>query len=290
MPQDLQNRKKLQLIRQSVIPELRKGRSVEQVLQDLFSSISVDEFSQITGLSNTVAQASLNHLEEEPLANILLAPLELELRQGVVTDLRFESLKQQIIVVDDFYQEPLKVRQFAIEQEYDKPERDDGTERRSLNSVNALRLPEADMKLRRILGCDFIHHTSSGMFRISPETGVRTGLHIHVDVYGWNGILYLNLPEQCRGGTTLYRHIETGIERGPTPREKKDPVIADQFEELRKDFRDDSKWEVNMHIPMRFNRLVLIKGNLLHSRSSHFGTTTEDARLTQVFFLQTLND
>ena len=33
----------------------------------------------------------------------------------------------------------------------------------------------------------------------------------HIDTVMLAGVVYLNLPEQCRGGTAFYRHRATGI-------------------------------------------------------------------------------
>ena len=39
---------------------------------------------------------------------------------------------------------------------------------------------------------------------------------VHIDPCFYSGILYLSLPEHCRGGTDFFRHRRTGLDRAPT--------------------------------------------------------------------------
>jgi hypothetical protein len=42
------------------------------------------------------------------------------------------------------------------------------------------------------------------------------------------------------------------------------------------------------HVPIRFNRMVVLKGSVLYHRAtSRFGTTVEDGRLLQRYFFNT---
>ncbi len=40
----------------------------------------------------------------------------------------------------------------------------------------------------------------------------------------WVGVLYLNLPEQCRGGTAFYRHRPSDQDRAPLTQEELAPL------------------------------------------------------------------
>jgi hypothetical protein len=54
------------------------------------------------------------------------------------------------------------------------------------------------------------------------------------------GVLYLNLPDQCRGGTSFYRHVETGTEvllpksvvSGRSPHDSLDPQVVAKMRDL----------------------------------------------------------
>ena len=52
------------------------------------------------------------------------------------------------------------------------------------------------------------------------------------------------------------------------------------------DTMDDSKWEMTMRVPMRFNRLILIRPWLWHTAGESFGTTPENGRLVYLMFFE----
>ena len=116
---------------------------------------------------------------------------------------------------------------------------------------------------------------------------------VHVDPSHWSGILYLSRPEDCRGGTEFFRHRATGTERAPyndeeaarygypSAKEMVDRIITD-------DGKDESKWEMAMRIPMRFNRLILLRPWLWHTAGENFGDTLENGRLVYLMFFRSL--
>ncbi|HJT11980.1 MAG TPA: DUF6445 family protein, partial [Dongiaceae bacterium] len=119
---------------------------------------------------------------------------------------------------------------------------------------------------------------------------------VHVDVgVDWSGVLYLNRPEQCCGGTHFFRHRATGTDHAPmaatdlarcnaeTPREALDRILG-------QDSNDERQWEPLLTVPMRFNRLVLFRPLLWHSAGDGFGNSIEDGRLVQLFFLRSNKD
>ena len=48
---------------------------------------------------------------------------------------------------------------------------------------------------------------------------------------------------------------------------------------------DRSLWEVEMSVPIKFNRLVLFRPWMWHGIVDHFGTDITNCRLTQLIFL-----
>ena len=53
---------------------------------------------------------------------------------------------------------------------------------------------------------------------------------------------------------------------------------------IEQDSLDDSKWERNMSVPMRFNRLILLRPWLWHTAGPAFGDRPENARLVFLLF------
>ena len=51
-----------------------------------------------------------------------------------------------------------------------------------------------------------------GAFRLGhKDTELHTNIHADNPVAPWACVYYLNLPEQCKGGTAFYKHKETGM-------------------------------------------------------------------------------
>jgi hypothetical protein len=191
----------------------------------------------------------------------------------------------QYIVVDDFFENPEEVRRLALATDYVKdPHTPNYTSTQKFNPPsmyevmgNLIGVPVHDS------GLDF-----SGKFRITMKDAVRER-DIHIDHPEWNAIIYLNLPKQCEGGTSLWKHKATGWDEVPSEAHAKEAGFPDLHQAMHtvlgKDGVDRSRWEEIVRIPMKFNRLVIIRSTLFHSSFNDFGDSFENARLVQTFFL-----
>lgn len=112
---------------------------------------------------------------------------------------------------------------------------------------------------------------------------------MHVDAAHWSGILYLSRPQDCRGGTEFFRHRETNTDRAPYD-DREAAVLGFPSAKgmvdgiLERDSTDDSKWEMTQRVPMRFNRLLLLRPWLWHTAGENFGDTLENGRLVYLMF------
>ncbi len=193
-----------------------------------------------------------------------------------------------MIVVDDFLQDPRGVRRLALEMDY--PELDAATPYAGLNSRKRLRIEGLDEEVSRIVGQRVVptKDTSHAICRIAfAESAGRN--EVHVDPGQWSGILYLSLPENCTGGTEFYRHIRTNSERVPVTAAEQKAMGVRSFQDvldkiILPDGNDPTKWERLMHVPMRFNRLVLFRPWLWHNAGAGFGDKPENARLVYLTF------
>jgi tetratricopeptide (TPR) repeat protein len=149
---------------------------------------------------------------------------------------------------------------------------------------------------------------------ISPDNGaVRISVaadsarcDIHVDSQTQQNIfaalLYLSPPEHCRGGTSFWRHRETGFDRLPQPGQLQAAGYKDfaafqrrwtpvdrtrPFAEFLAQRERD--WEWLFEVPMRFNRLVVYRSDFFHSISELFGDSRENGRMVQLFYFEALN-
>ena len=191
------------------------------------------------------------------------------------------------LVVDDFLEDPDGFRRQALSLDYpDLPGPYPGR-----NSVQRLEIPGLSQYVSHLVGEPLKPVEplqSHGKCRITLASDPRRGA-IHVDNSQWSGILYLTKPLDCRGGTEFFRHKRTGLERSPiTDAEAiamglagRDAVIE---QTIGRDGEKRSSWEKTMDIPMRYNRLVLLRPWFFHTAGPGFGKSLEDGRLINVMF------
>ncbi|TRW47903.1 hypothetical protein FM042_11235 [Aliidiomarina halalkaliphila] len=193
-----------------------------------------------------------------------------------------------LIVVDDFFSNAEGLRDAALRLTY--PEVKGPYPGR--NSVERINLEGLTNEVSRIVGEPLVameQGQAHGKCRIALESDVGEA-KVHVDGSHWSGILYLSNPEDCRGGTEFFRHIPTDTERAPysdqEALQKFGATSAKQWtaDILDSDSTDDSKWEMTMRVPMRFNRLVLLRPWLWHTAGESFGTKPENGRLVYLMF------
>lgn len=197
------------------------------------------------------------------------------------------------LIVDDFLDNAQQLREAALRLEY--------PELRGmypgLNSRERINISGLEQEVSRLVGEPLVPMPppqAHGKFRITTAGDVGKA-RVHVDPAHWSGILYLSRPEDCRGGTEFFRHIPTNSDRGPINDEEARAhgydtakgMIADILE---RDTVDDSKWEMTMRVPMRFNRLVLLRPWLWHTAGEAFGSSLQDGRLIYLMFFASARD
>jgi hypothetical protein len=200
-------------------------------------------------------------------------------------------LYQSLIVIDDFYPNPEEVRQAALGCEYPEV-----TGPRTFPGRNSRQkyLPQGmDQAVSQVIGArvrgDPSPNTTHGKFRITLGADESRYL-VHADPtrLDWVGVVYLNPPEQVRGGTAFFRH--KGLDSDRTPMSQAELAAygpSSVAELLRQDGNDPDKWQHLMTVPMRFNRLILYRPWSWHSAGEAFGTSLEDGRLIQLVAFQT---
>jgi hypothetical protein len=196
---------------------------------------------------------------------------------------------KNILVIDDFYKDPDSVRKLAQTCSY-VPKEQCTQNFPGIESVNAYYSNDLIEKFQYHLEEPILPRSSSdafGKFRLSLKSDYgRT--KVHIDNTNWSALVYLTANEFCRGGTKIYKHIETGLTAFPNSLELAALGLSQQeFDQqiILSDTLDDSKWEVMDEIEMKFNRCVFLRGDhLFHSSSELFGSNFENGRLTQNFF------
>lgn len=198
---------------------------------------------------------------------------------------------RSMIVIDDFFANPMHVREAALALDY--PKLDKAQPYPGVTSKTPMLWAHADQMLSQIIGeplrakSGFFH----GHFR-KAYAGDRGFGDIHIDPDTvWAGVLYLTLPEHCQGGTEFFRHKKYGTDGAPiTPEQLKiygetnSAKLVDRLTEV--DGLDRNNWDHIMTLPMRFNRLILFRGWMWHTAGISFGDNDENCRLIQIFFLE----
>ena len=191
-----------------------------------------------------------------------------------------ENSKSTSWIVDNFYDTPDLVREFALQQEY--VEGGFGRGFIGRRTEKQFLFPYVKEKFESIMSkpiTKWEEHGMNGRFQIcwSGEP-----LVYHCDQQQWGGMLYLtpNAPYQC--GTTLYAHKQT---RART-------FYEEGWDASWKDIPGDchldgTPWEPVDVLGNVYNRLVIFDASAIHSASEYFGTVKENARLWQMFFFDT---
>lgn len=114
---------------------------------------------------------------------------------------------------------------------------------------------EVLQRLALINGAPISNYT---MFLRQSPAGVHCPHQVHSDnsMGKYSFMLYLNHAEDCQGGTSLVRHLETGIAYAPARLECLEAIQADQN-------RPDA-WAVVDLIPMAPNRGAVFEADQLH--------------------------
>ena len=104
-------------------------------------------------------------------------------------------MKQNIIVVDDFYQNPQEVRNFGLTTDY--PEPTDDYTYPGRNSEGSYYSEEIHQSFEKLVKEPLIPADKNGYFRISLETDTHKQ-DVHVDPsWEWGAVIYMSDPKDC---------------------------------------------------------------------------------------------
>lgn len=178
---------------------------------------------------------------------------------------------EDILVIDDFLDKPLAVREHArLSEFYDWL----GPDGQVYKRVSICKIPGLQDKLFEVFGPYEMLGTA---YRLNYD-GEKPNQSIHSDM-GWGThalVLYL-----CEGpgGTAFWSHRESGAERI-----KQGDV--ELYEQIKEDWEDEDKWNLRHVVELKFNRAVVYSSELFHSRYPFeaFGEHPGNGRLIGVAF------
>jgi len=191
-----------------------------------------------------------------------------------------------LIIVDDFLDNAPALREAALRLTY-PPQSGAFPGRNSLERIDIDGLAQQVSKLVAEPVVPMPPSQAHGKCRLTLANDVGKA-KVHVDGAHWSGILYLSRPEDCRGGTEFFRHLPTGTERAPYNDHEAAAMGFASAKEMTthilRDSLDESKWELTLRVPMRFNRLLLLRPWLWHTAGENFGDCAENGRLVYLMF------
>lgn len=240
--------------------------------------------------------------------------------------------KYPLLIVDNLYRDPEYVRSVALALKTEPPQ----SSHPGLSSKIETDISNLHRVVWKSVASEFGYSKEETISRSlfpgyafmrinrKPENLTIHQCRPHADPVRIAGVIYLNLPEQCRGGTAFYRHRATGVEECVLPRNKHDE-FEKKFMQLARErgvfdsyqsycqsmFRmpymefirsvlttfprtrnypteSDQDWELTRKIEMKFNRLICYPGFMIHSgyyQHHWFGEAAEQQRLTQNVFV-----
>ena len=190
--------------------------------------------------------------------------------------MRFNSL-----TIDNFYSNPMDVREFALRQEFKVRGNYPGQRTESF-------LSDATKKTLRDILYPFAGEITNwggeytGSFQYTTASD-RSWIHAD-STTDWAAVCYLTPDAPLTAGTGIFRHKETGWSNFDY--RNNDPEYLKQAPPGH-DSQDYTKWEMVDRIGNVFNRLIMYRADNYHVSLDYFGKDMYDGRLFQVFFFNT---
>jgi len=191
-------------------------------------------------------------------------------------------MRVNALVIDDFYAEPEKVREFALNQEFKVRGNYPGQRTESF-------LTDATKKTLRDILYPFAGEITNwggeytGSFQYTTASD-RSWIHAD-STTDWAAVCYLTPDAPVTAGTGIFRHKETGWMNFDYKREHDEEYLKQAPPGHHS--QDYTKWEMVDRVGNVFNRLIMYRADNYHVSLDYFGKDMYDGRLFQVFFFNT---
>ncbi|WP_240514190.1 DUF6445 family protein [Bacillus cereus] len=198
-------------------------------------------------------------------------------------------LNEDILVIDNFYSDPMKIRKLALNTDYNFFEN-----KANFPGGESIKAFYTEKHIKKFEGLvnRRIHVDPKkyvfGKFRFCTAND-NSQTKVHFDKVSWAAIVYLSLNEDCKGGLGIYKHEELDLSTVPSSDELEHLGCKDVFEFDQRYVlpitKEKGSWSLLREIPLKFNRLILIRGEkYFHGITEQFGSNIINSRLSQVFF------
>jgi len=174
------------------------------------------------------------------------------------------------IVVDNFYTEPDKIRDFALKQGFYPDLKRHKGKRSSVFRFDGLKERFEALIGRKISTWDKYGTNGCFQYCIAEDLAVY-----HKDSQQYAGVLFLTPDAPIQSGTQFFRSRHT---------KKMKVSTEDHSIVFQNGFYDSTQFESVDTVGNVYNRLVLFDAQLIHAAPVYFGNTKENGRLFQLFF------
>jgi hypothetical protein len=181
-------------------------------------------------------------------------------------------LDRKVFVVDNFYDDPDRVRNYALSVEFSA----DIRWYKGLRSKETYRPHSIKRAFENIIGQTITLWDDgyNGCFQITTSNDPQV---YHYDQQRWAGMIYLTPNAPLESGTRSHRSKITGL------RHSSQEGIDMSFSS---GFYDSTKFDTVDNIGNIYNRLLIMDARAIHSAGPYFGQNEQDGRLTHLFFFE----
>jgi|TARA_R110000796_G_scaffold215959_2_gene332015 hypothetical protein len=190
-------------------------------------------------------------------------------------------MRVNTLIVDDFYNNPIEVRDFALSQDFGVDGNYPG--HRTTSHLNE-DLKETLQELLKPFAGEVTNWGGeySGSFQYTTSDD-RSWIHSD-STTGWAAVLYLTPNAPVTSGTGLFKHRDTGLCGWDNNLHSEEETALAPHMTVANDY---TKWDLVDRLGNKFNRLVLYRSDNYHVSMDYFGSDKYDGRLFQVFFFTT---
>ena len=193
-------------------------------------------------------------------------------------------VKQNLIVIDNFYDDPDKIREYALSLNYQSPENHGAV---GYRCEYGRKIEDGTKQLfEKLLHTTIPNGNNHGEWNYSTNgcfqwCNAAVPIVYHCDSQQYAAIIYLtpDAPPNC--GTSFFRHKKYKI-RNSEIFSKSDWYQSDL--KYKEPHLDKTQWEAVDNIGNVYNRLVIFDAQYIHAVTEYFGENINNSRLFQLFF------
>jgi hypothetical protein len=193
-----------------------------------------------------------------------------------------KNTKPELIVVDNFYEDPDRVREYAMRQEFKTNELYHKGNRTQKSYIPSWAKDEFSRLLNKKVTA-FVGATGVFQYCVAKDNVVY-----HYDTQEYAAMVYLTPDAPLQTGTQTYRSKHTGLFTAATDLDAQRLGLSkeeiDQKSFNGNNFYDRHNMELVDSVANVYNRCVIFNARALHSATSYFGDRKENARLFHLYF------